>query len=78
MCNFILYIVFKVMKAIFVLFFGFLLRVWSGVQLHCCTSCLQALKMNSEPSSESMENSCLLHRKMKLTLHFLRNERELS
>uniref|UniRef100_A0AAQ5ZBG1 Uncharacterized protein n=1 Tax=Amphiprion ocellaris TaxID=80972 RepID=A0AAQ5ZBG1_AMPOC len=50
----------------------------SGVQLHCCTSFLQALKMNSEPGSESMENTRLLHAKMKLTLHFLRNGTDTS
>uniref|UniRef100_A0A3Q1FGK4 Uncharacterized protein n=1 Tax=Acanthochromis polyacanthus TaxID=80966 RepID=A0A3Q1FGK4_9TELE len=44
--------------------------------LHCCTSCLQALKMNSEPGSESMKNTRLFHTKMKLALHFLRNETE--
>lgn len=54
--------------------FAVLLRERSGVKLHCCASCLQALEMNSEPGGESMENTRLLHTIMKLTLYFLRNE----
>lgn len=55
-----------------------LLRVRSGVQLHCCAPCLQALEMNSEPGGESVEDTRLFHTKMKLTLYFLRNETEPS
>lgn len=50
------------------------LRVRSGVQLHCCTPCSQALKVNSEPGGESMEKARFRHAKLKLTRNFLRNE----
>lgn len=54
--------------------FMLLLGVGPSVQLHRCASCLQTLKVHCEPGGESMENSRLVHTKVKLALHFLRKE----